>query len=342
MDLPLPDHIVDDAVAVASDRDPHATVPDGDPAVASDRDRVIALVGSGPAVGTLLVPSINSAAPIGRLDPTLEAKLAARSVAALDLQGQDYPTRHIWSRTIGNATPAVAVVAVILVIGIVADATFWIVFSSALLVCLFVLIGLNITRVVRDPYRLTRAQRRALHRAGHWRSKQPWDGYTSTRPEFRLVREAAKAAAQVANSRAWTSGYLDQHRARLDLGGELDRIDEQAFQLARAQLDIASAPVGSGLGRYNSALAPVWLAAVDRVGALLRYADHVAALDRQMAELATFDRAEEQIGRLIGGSVQDEFGTEQLRQLTGELGYLQLAVRDTTLLLQSDAQAIGR
>ena len=329
MDLPLPDRIAADRIG-----------PDA-PVLASERDRVLALLPSAPVVGTLLVPSINSGAPIVRLDPRLQVKLTARAGMGLDLQGQDYPTRYLWSRAIGNASAAIALDAGLLILAFVFDWALWRAILAIILVVLLCVVGYCVSVTLRDPHRLTRAERRALHRAGHWRSTQAWDGYTTTRPEFQLVREAAKIAARIANSRAWTSSYLDHHRARLDLGAELDRIDEQAFQLARTQVDLASAPAASaGLTRYADALAPVWVAAVDRVAALLRYADHVAELDRQLAELALLDRTEQQVGRLIGGSVQDEFSTDQLRQLTGELGYLQIAVRDTTLMLQSDTQAI--
>jgi hypothetical protein len=305
-----------------------------DPQVAAARAEVLRAVEDSASYrdGPLRPPSLYAKQSLGEPPTGLAVKLAARSRAGLPVDGWYYPRAALWLRVV----LPVAVVAVLDLLGMAAITAAALVagwqglLMTLLTLCsgLLVLLVLTAAPVAayarRDPLRLTSGQQRLLSRSRHWASSQPWLRIRSDGPERRLVSVACDEAGRIASSRAWASRHLDEHRLRLDLAGELDQIDRQAFQLAELRVHRAepagdSPPAAAG---PDSATAPAWNALVDRVAALRVYADTVAALEPKIAELEAEEntaRIEGSLMQIAAGSVQDEFAAADLRALTDDL-----------------------
>jgi hypothetical protein len=161
------------------------------------------------------------------------------------------------------------------------------------------IVVLSSVYVLRDPLRLPLPLRREYEQIRSWHSGQQWDASHSAGPERRLVSAACGAAARIVASPAWALPSLDEHRLRLNLQDELDAIDQQAYGLAAA-------------GRALPAT--VRDALIDRVAALCRYADTLAEVHVERAELPLHKENE-----LFAGSVRDEYACGQLAELTAEL-----------------------
>ena len=127
---------------------------------------------------------------------------------------------------------------------------------------------------------------------------------------------AGELVLRLTASPVWTSDLLDDHRLRLNLAGELDEIDAQAFALANFRR--RSGPSGAELDALEAAL-------VDRVAALSLYADRVTALEPLLAGLAADERASRADGELrelLAGSAGDDLAADRLRALAAELDRL--------------------
>src|SRR5581483_11732184 len=111
-----------------------------------------------------------------------------------------------------------------------------------------------------------------------------------------LVLTAARAAERIARSATWRSGRLDDQRLHLDLGAELDQIDQQAHRIATARHGTGSGPAPGALhlghvltrpdspqsgriGGTTPAIDAAWEAALNRVAALTGYANRLEAHD---------------------------------------------------------------
>jgi hypothetical protein len=253
----------------------------------------------------------------------LAAKLDARVAAGFTLDGDDYPSSRTWSRVV---VPAIALgtLDLALLVGSATAAAFhlhlaWLValLSLAVFVACGVVAGLASITALRDPLRLTTAERRELNEAHTWQSDQPWIGRPSVTPEYHLLCVAHETVDSLAGSRTWASRYLDEHRLRLNLAQELTGIDAQACQLAHLRAQVPTAE----RGRVTS-LDAAWNALVDRVARLKSYArgvdeldGHVAALD-DAARVAALDA---QLGRLATGTALDEFAAAQVQALSADL-----------------------
>jgi hypothetical protein len=171
----------------------------------------------------------------------------------------------------------------------------------------------------RDPLRLTTLERRQISKASRWESRQLWTGPLAHCDERGLVVAATRAAERIARSPAWRSGRLDEHRVRLDVGNELDQIDEQAFRIASARYEGSTG--GLPVARPpDPVVDQAWEAALTRVAALACYAESLDHLARQQAE----DRA--RLGNpvrdadLMAGLTMDEIAVEDINALTFFLG----------------------
>jgi hypothetical protein len=303
------------------------------------RAGVLAVVDQVP--GTLRPPSLISARPLRPLPPALVAKLLARREIGLDPQGTDHPHGYLWQQV---ALPAATVATIDLGVLLVAWLSGHSVVAAVAAVVFAVLVvlgGAAATVALHDALRLTNDERHLLNGSRFWESHQPWIGPLSGRPERALVTLAIQAVERITASDAWASSYLDEHRLRLDLVLELDQIDAQALRLASARVAVvphsaASVAVQGELARHAVALDGVWLGAVDRVAALRIYADQLAALDRHFADARALERADDQLGELLAGSVRDEYAIDTVRALSGELDYVRAAIGDTVALLRAD------
>lgn len=226
------------------------------PDLRAARARVLAAVAGSPM--SQPPPRARASAPLRRLAPELEAKLAAR--AARD----QLPTAVQAGRA-----------------------------------------GL----LRRDPLRLTLAERRTIAAASRWDSKQQWTGPLAIGQERGLVIAAAREAERITRSPRWNSGALVEQRIRLDLGVELDQIDEQAHRIAIARQQQQAAGPAPDATIIDSA----WESTVDRVAALCAYAD---TLDGAPSAPIVGER-DHAVGNtdLLAGSALDELAGEQMLAL---------------------------
>ena len=144
-----------------------------------------------------------------------------------------------------------------------------------------------------------------------WESGRQWIGPLGTGSQRRLVDVACRAAEQIAACPAWWAPELDDHRLTLDLAAELDQIDGQAHALAERAGTAGPDPAD-----------PEWAALLDHVTALVGYADRLQryAVGAPAAAIAAADpRRQLDDGATAAGAARDEFATEHLRRLSGDL-----------------------
>jgi hypothetical protein len=272
----------------------------------------------------LRLPSVHSSKPLSGVPAPLADKLRRRE-AALTL-----PTDDPMS-SVGFVVGGIAFTGVIggaLLAGMILMLSHATVFAVVLgIVALPFLLGMTTfirklpaaLRTSQHPLALSRDDRYRLLMTQHWESKQAWIGHGNG-PERRLVAVACDTIKRIAESRAWSSGYLDDHRIRLDMIGELNEIDAQAFRIA-----VTRSQLGPARPEDEPQLAQPWNALLDRVAALRLYAIQMGALDGQLGLLAARDRSLEASGsvaELEAGSVRSDFVTGDLRGMIDELRLL--------------------
>ncbi len=274
------------------------------PDLTTARAVVMATVAGSPMART---PSVTAAAPLRALPAALEAKLATRAVSADGGSGQGRVRQRVVVPSAGLAVIDAVGIAVGLASGHYALAAV----AAVLFVPLAALAAFGARFAARDPLRLTTAERRAIRAACRWQSRQEWTGPLSSCAERGLVIAAARATERIARSSTWRTGRLDEQRLRLDLGNELDQIDDQAYRIAAARHEHGTAAPGS---------APVvdaaWEATLNRVAALTAYADRLDGYDTQRVEALTRQGDPVRDSNLMAGSVRDELAIDELVALT--------------------------
>jgi hypothetical protein len=298
-----------------------------DPAMEAARAAVIAEIDArGGGVAPSLRPlTLNTGQPLYPPSAALAAKLEARIAAGFEPEGGTYPTSGTWMRVV---VPALAVatvdVPVVITTGILAalhiQYTLWLFIASVLvLVGAVAVAAISSIPPLRDPLRLTTNERRELNQARSWQSRQSWMGPRASTPEYRLTLVAHDTVHRLAESPAWGSRFLDEHRVRLNLAQELDGIDYQAAQLA--SLREVRGRQEPGHAQAESA----WSALLDRVARLRHYADGVRALDVYAAQLGASTggpQLEAHLGALAVGSALDEFAAAHVQLLSQDLARL--------------------
>jgi hypothetical protein len=169
--------------------------------------------------------------------------------------------------------------------------------------------------------RLSPAERETWSGSRRWVSGRPWLGPLAQARERALVFVAVDIVGRIVAGVAWPSEYLDDHRIRLDLRTELHEIDEQAHRLAALRHEAGTAVED----RHGPVLTHGWDSLVDRVAALLVYANRLAALDSRLTHRAADGRAaltDEPAAGLVAGSARDELATDHLRALADDLRHL--------------------
>jgi hypothetical protein len=251
----------------------------------------------------------------------LAAKLDARVEAGFSLEGDDYPSSRTWSRVV---VPAIALgtLDLVVLVGSATAAAFhlhlaWLaaLLSLIVFVACGVVAGAASLVALRDPLRLSTAERRELNEAHRWQSSEPWIGPPSSTPEYHLLCVAHETVAGLANSRTWASRYLDDHRLRLNLSQELSEIDSQACQLAHLRQQLPA-------GGHAESLDRAWNALVDRVTRLRSYTNGVGELDEHVVALSAAARVaqlDDQLGQLATGTALDEFAAAQVQALSADL-----------------------
>jgi hypothetical protein len=283
--------------------------PPAKPDLSHARAQVMATVAGSPM--SMRPPTVQASAPLRALPATVEAKLADRAAAGLRATGTEHPRDRVWQRVVvPSATLAVADLGGTAVAAAASHPILAVV-AGVLFVPLAAIAASGARFATRDPLRLTTGERRAINDASRWESKQVWTGPLSSCAERGLVIAAAQAAQRIAQSSAWRSGRIDEQRVRLDLGAELDQIDDQAHRIATARH--SSGEVASGT---TPVVDSAWEATLNRVAALTAYANQLDGYDeRRRAELA---RQGDPVrdSDLMAGSVRDEMAVDQLVALT--------------------------
>lgn len=272
--------------------------------------------------------SLNSQQRLCEPPTELANKLDARAVAGFSPEGLDYPRRSPAMR--GGVFAGLMVLLgglLVLVDGIdlaVGGGLISLILTIAGLVVLVGGIGAAIPISLyanRDPLRLTHEERHALHQTKRWQSRQNWIGPLSGSIERRLVIVARDVVERIVSSPAWISGQLAEHRTRLNLGAELDQIDEQAIGLAILRAQIAAGVQVAGDQRAV-AIEQGWHRLVDRVAGLAVYADRLIGVQQRLArQAAEYEAtyAEGTVAKLVAGAVRDELAADTLRSLSDEL-----------------------
>lgn len=169
-----------------------------------------------------------------------------------------------------------------------------------------------------------------------------------------LLFLAASWFDRIDRSEIWQSDCFAVQRLQLDLADELVQIAVDTVALQEIEADLVA--VGSAAvngpelaeGR-QAALAVVWDQLVDRVGALGRIGDVLAAAEERVRALAAVDRTvslDSRIDELIARSGNRElsaantrFVAEQMIDPGEVLGALQAAVHDDIVLITSRARS---
>jgi hypothetical protein len=249
-----------------------AASPPPEPDLRLARADVLAIIAGSPRAPH--PPAANALAPLRPLAAELAAKLAARVDAGLAALGATSPRSRVWPRVVLPSSLLAAVDAVLLVVAVVTGHVVLAVVTAVLFVGFVALAALGARFARTDPLRLTPAERQAVGAASQWRSTQDWTGPLATSEERGLVMAATRAAERIARGSAWHSGPagpVDEYRGRLDLGAELDQLDEQAHRIA-----VARHPAGGrvSVGR-SPAIDSAWESALTRVATLTAYADQL-------------------------------------------------------------------
>ena len=269
----------------------------GPPDLTRAREDVLArIAGSGLSQD----PHLEASAPLRRLPPELEAKLAGGPATAVDLR----------RRVVGPSAALAGLDLIAVVIALVTGHWVLAVFAAVLLIPLAALAVLG-TRYGK-PGRVTVADRMRIAAASRWRSKQDWTGPLGLGRERGLVIAATAVVGRIAATPGWRSGRLDEQRVRLDLATELDQIDDQAHRIAAARVAATGDP---------AAEEAAWNAALDLVAALSAYADELdGSAQRQRAAAAAAGGDPTRDGELLAGATLDGFALDHLFALTLFLG----------------------
>lgn len=159
--------------------------------------------------------------------------------------------------------------------------------------------------------------------------------------ELTIVRDVRGAVDTITSSRAYREGYLDQHRALVDLGGTADAITRRVVDISgvRGQVNRLSGPVR---GHAEEAMRTVDASLATQVQALQSYSRHVRQLDRHLRDADSnlaagpvFDA----IRGLLAATVQDE---QQLPRLSDAVEVTQATSYAITATVQEAAADLYR
>jgi hypothetical protein len=198
--------------------------------------------------------------------------IIARATQAQNPSHRDASREHIVRRVVVPAALLAVLDAVLLTIGIASGRYVLATGAGVLFVPLATVAVLGRRFAARD------ALRRGVDTVDAGRPGGRWTGPFASCPERGLVLAAARAAERIAGSVAWRTGDPEAQRLHLDLGAELDQLDDRAHRIAVAHCeDRATRPGGAQL------LEAAWQAALDRVAVLTAYADEMDEYDRRRA-----------------------------------------------------------
>jgi hypothetical protein len=280
------------------------------------------------AAPSLRPASLVSADPLRPLPGALLAKLEVRARAGYDPAGPDHPRRERAQQIVLVPLLITVVLAVLMIIGFATGHDGLAIAAAVLAGADLVLAGSAWRWIQADPLRVQPAERHALTAAGYWQSSQPWTGALAAGSERALVGVAVETVATISSNPAWRSGYLDGHRLVFDLAAELDAVDAQAFEVARARAG----------GGAEADVQASFDSALDRVVALRRYAGGLAELTSQIATTGAQLHAAPAIGALRGDRDQSQYAVDGIARLTDELGVISASVEATAAEVRKERE----
>ena len=252
-----------------------------------------------------LTPSVVETVPLREPGIEVAARRLARRSAGFEEDGLDYPRAQLWLLAV---LPASVIALLCLAALVITGAAVW----GVAAVGAAAVAGATAGYLVRDPLRMSSAERRELVADRSWQSHQAWTGVLADTPERRLVAQAQDAVIRLVRAPAWSSPGFEEHRLRVDLKAELDEIDRQAHDLAVGRPPAAAGRDDVGAGERT--------ALRGRVDALSAYADAVSAVgpahDRYQRPV---DEGDGDAHRALTATVRDEFATDRWTQLSQEL-----------------------
>ncbi|MFE6860887.1 hypothetical protein [Nocardia sp. NPDC057668] len=163
-----------------------------------------------------------------------------------------------------------------------------------------------------------------------------------------LIAVASYLAELITGSDAWTSPYLEPHRAQFDVNEEVRQIATNAarYEVMLQRVDVA--PTGStptaelAKSAQNIArqqLDVVWKTLRKRVAALIDFASHIKQLDTELHNAALARQAldmDDELADLMASAAANELATGQLRHLSDQTAGLTLAIRELVEHLHND------
>lgn len=279
------------------------------PDLERERAQVLAAIAGSPM--SIRPPTAHAVAPLRALPAAVEAKLASRAQAGLAPLGTDHPRGRVWQRVVLPSATLAAADALGTGVAAVDGHPVLAIGAAVLFVPFAAVAALGARFATRDPLRLTTAEHRVVNQACQWHSKQLWTGPLSSSSERGLVIAAARAAERIARNATWRSGRLDEQRLRLDLGTELDQIDDQAHRIASAR------HAGGGVAPGTTpVIDAAWESALNRVAALTGYANRLDGYDERRREALAREGDPVRDSDLLAGSARDELAIDQLAALT--------------------------
>ncbi|WP_035282164.1 hypothetical protein [Brevibacterium album] len=203
--------------------------------------------------------------------------------------------------------------------------------------------GLTGSKYLRDPKRLSRADRQRARQArwitpvslgylGGGKKGQDTD-------EQRLFQLAVTIATRIAATRSWTHPVLADHVARVDLDAIIGTLGTRLVELCevRSQLDeLRDTGEADRVSAYLRRLAGAFSSIADRVVSMHEYLEHLRSLDAQLIALDHSERTREMgervldvVARTAGDetveghfrdlNLEAESHADSIRQLLGEL-----------------------
>ncbi|MCM6777977.1 hypothetical protein NDR87_31220 [Nocardia sp. CDC159] len=167
-----------------------------------------------------------------------------------------------------------------------------------------------------------------------------------------LVSVAAHLGTAIGASPAWSSRYLQPHRARFDVREEVIQIASHAARLQTMSVKLRSEPTGtsttaelarSAQDAARRQLDVVWATLCRRVAALAEFASHLAQLDAELRNAGLARQAldmDDELAELMTSSVANELAAGQLQHMSDQAAGLAAAIRELVDKLHGDLETL--
>ena len=164
------------------------------------------------------------------------------------------------------------------------------------------------------------------------------------RPEERsVVRQVRTAVRHIQESRAYRDGYLEEHRARVDLNSTADAITRRVIELSQVRSLVGSL-TGPVRTQADAALREVETSLATQVKALQSYDGHVQRLDQHLRDADSADAAGpvfDSIRGLLASTVEDDLERPRLVENSQLTGAMAASISRMTLAAAADLDLLA-